>query len=246
MNAEQEEHIEMGKGKPAADHESFSKNEGKNPCLSQNEEEPRSQEGPKFVTIRPHIFRCNEPVVLGLEMLQSKFHMTRAEAAKSLHISETALKQACRKLGITSWPRQAARRQVQTVADDAATSAKIIDSNSRARSATPSSRADSVCARRQELMRERGGGFLVRSSSFPSNSECSQEMSSVFQQSQEEEEENSQLRQRRLLNDKRPGHASSNMPVASSNMPVATSPRVSFAEELVGACFGSTGTNTRN
>jgi hypothetical protein len=173
------------------DHESFSKNKGKKPRTSPTAEPP-SQEGPKFVTIRPHIFRCNEPVVLGLEMLQSKFHMTRAEAAKSLHISETALKQACRKLGITSWPRQAARRQVQTVADDAATSAKIIDSNSRARSATPSSRADSVCAGRQELKRERGGGFLVRSSSFPSNSECSQEMSSVFQQSQEEEEETPQ------------------------------------------------------
>ena len=117
--------------------------------------------------------------------------MTRAEAAKSLHISETALKQACRKLGITSWPRQAARRQVQTVADDAARSAKIIDSNSRARSATPC-RADSVCAGRQELKRERGGGFLGCSCSFPSNSECSQEMSSVFQQRQEEEEETPQ------------------------------------------------------
>ena len=179
----------MEKGKHG-DHESFSKNKGKKPRTSQNEE-PETQEGPKFVTIRPHIFRCNEPVVLGLKMLQSKFHMTRAEAAKSLHISETALKQACRKLGITSWPRQVARRQVQTVADDAARSAKIIDSNSRACSAKPS-RADSVCAGRQELKRERGGGFLVCSSSFPSNSEYSQEMSSVFQQRQEEEEETPQ------------------------------------------------------
>ncbi len=182
-------HIEMEKGKHG-DHESFSKNEGKYPCNSQNEEPP-TQEGPKFVTIRPHIFRCNEPVVLSLEILQSKFHMTRAEAAKSLHISETALKQACRKLGITSWPRQAAHRQVQTVAVDAARSAKIIDSNSRACSATPS-RADSVCAGRQELKRKYGGGFLPCSSSFPSNYECSQETSSVFQQRQEEEEENPQ------------------------------------------------------
>jgi DNA-binding MurR/RpiR family transcriptional regulator len=48
----------------------------------------------------------NAAVVLNRETLQSMFHMRLPEAAKRLGVSETTLKQVCRKLGVPRWPRQ--------------------------------------------------------------------------------------------------------------------------------------------
>ena len=45
------------------------------------------------------------PVVLDRQLVSSRFHLCLNEAAKSLGIAETTLKQACRKLGLQRWPR---------------------------------------------------------------------------------------------------------------------------------------------
>ena len=233
----------MDKGK-GEDHEPRA--EGKKP-FAEDEERPETSEGNKsldvqkdprqtMVKVRPRsspaVVRSNVPVMIDLNMLQSKLHMRRAQAAKSLNISETALKQACRKLGIASWPR----RQLPNVVDDATRSAKAKDSHVRSSNV---SLADSDFAGRQELKRERGWELAGGTSSASSNPECSGGiMSSAFlrlQRHGEKEEEtqsdtlesgsSSRPHQRRLVSDKRPGHASSNMPAAASS-------RVSFEEEL--------------
>jgi hypothetical protein len=51
-------------------------------------------------------FRSSSPVELDLKTLQSKFNMRLSDAAKSLGISPTSLKQVCRKLGVVRWPRR--------------------------------------------------------------------------------------------------------------------------------------------
>ena len=48
--------------------------------------------------------RSNSPVTLDLEVMRSRFHLRRSDAAADLGISETTLKQVCRKLGISRWP----------------------------------------------------------------------------------------------------------------------------------------------
>ena len=123
--------------------------------------------------------------------------------------------------------------------------------------ASNASHGDSDLAGRQELKRERGKRFAGSTFRAPSNPECSEAMASVFQSSQkqaEEEEEtqshldsvsSSRPRQRRLLNDKGPGHAPCNMPFAASS-------RVSFEEVLAKVAafpplrdmLGTTGTVT--
>jgi hypothetical protein len=50
--------------------------------------------------------KANVAVELNREKLQSMFHMRLPEAAKRLGVSETTLKQVCRKLGVPRWPRQ--------------------------------------------------------------------------------------------------------------------------------------------
>ncbi len=44
------------------------------------------------------------PVVITVEVLEGLYHVVRSVAASHLGISETALKSACRKLGIQRWP----------------------------------------------------------------------------------------------------------------------------------------------
>lgn len=51
-------------------------------------------------------FRSSQPVDIDLETLRSKFGMRLADAAKTLGISITSLKQVCRKLGVVRWPRR--------------------------------------------------------------------------------------------------------------------------------------------
>jgi hypothetical protein len=51
-------------------------------------------------------FQHNTPIVIDQETLKSRFHMQLPDAARSLGISETALKHVCRKLGINRWPRR--------------------------------------------------------------------------------------------------------------------------------------------
>ena len=51
-------------------------------------------------------FRSGNPVELDLEALRSKFDLRLSDAAKSLGISITSLKQVCRKLGVARWPRR--------------------------------------------------------------------------------------------------------------------------------------------
>jgi len=129
-----------------------------------------------------------------------------------------------------------------------------LDYGTLAEIASNASHGDSDFAGRQELKRERGRRFA---GCTPTNPECSEEMASVFQRSQkqgEEEEEtqsdfdsvsSSRPRQRRLLNDKGPGHASCNMPFTASS-------RVSFEEVLAKVAafpplrdmLGTTGTVT--
>jgi len=46
------------------------------------------------------------PVNINLQTIQTMFCMPQPEACKALSISLTALKQVCRKLGITRWPYQ--------------------------------------------------------------------------------------------------------------------------------------------
>ena len=55
-------------------------------------------------------FGFNYPVVVTLDTLKSRFHMHLPDAAKSMGISETALKQVCRKLGLARWPRRLQKR----------------------------------------------------------------------------------------------------------------------------------------
>ena len=45
-----------------------------------------------------------QPVKVDLETISSMFGMPQPEAARVLDLSLTALKQVCRKLGITRWP----------------------------------------------------------------------------------------------------------------------------------------------
>jgi hypothetical protein len=228
----------MDKGK-GEDHEPRA--EGKKPFAEDEERQEVSedntalevQKDPRqtMVKVRPRsspaVVRSNVPVMIDLNMLQSKLHMRRAQAAKSLNISETALKQACRKLGIASWPR----RQLPNVVDDATRREKAKDN--------VCAQTDCGFAGRQELKRERGWELAGGPSSASSNPESSEGiMSSAFlrlQRHGEKEEEmqsdtlesgsSSRPHQRRLLSDTRPAHASSNMPAAASS-------RVSFEEEL--------------
>lgn len=51
-------------------------------------------------------FRSSVPVDIDLEILKSKFDMRLSDAARTLGISITSLKQVCRKLGVARWPRR--------------------------------------------------------------------------------------------------------------------------------------------
>ena len=51
-------------------------------------------------------FEHNGPVEVNLSILTARFHMRLPDAAKSLRISETALKHVCRQLGVARWPRR--------------------------------------------------------------------------------------------------------------------------------------------
>ena len=56
------------------------------------------------VLVYPRPRRCVSPVVITVEVLEGLYHVVRSVAASRLGISETALKSACRKLGIQRWP----------------------------------------------------------------------------------------------------------------------------------------------
>ena len=64
-------------------------------------------------------FRSGSPVELTREMLKSKFDMRLSDAAKSLGMSTTSFKQACRKLGLARWPRRLQSRPPRTGASAA-------------------------------------------------------------------------------------------------------------------------------
>jgi hypothetical protein len=63
--------------------------------------------------------RSGSPVELTKEMLKSKFDMRLSDAAKSLGMSITSFKQACRKLGLARWPRRPHSRPPRTGASAA-------------------------------------------------------------------------------------------------------------------------------
>lgn len=52
-----------------------------------------------------------DPVLLDKEALSALYHLPLKEAAKALGICPTAIKTACRKLGLTKWPYRKLRKQ---------------------------------------------------------------------------------------------------------------------------------------
>jgi len=215
------------------DHES--KAEGKEPFFSEDDEmqdtsedqtklngtealeiqDPRQQSITIFPRSSPAEVRSNVPVVIDLKMLQSRFHMRRTEVAKSLKISVTAFKQACRKLGVNQWPRR------QLLVDTG--SAKVCC-------------ADSDVDGRQALKRERGGGF----NSFAGGKTEDEAMPCVFQRLQGHpahqivgaQREEGDLESRGLAPRAHLRWLLSDKTHTSSNIPSSASSRVSFEEEL--------------
>ena len=59
----------------------------------------------------------NSPVVYTYDMLKARFHLRLPDAAKSLGISETTLKNVCRKLGVARWPRRLCSMQNRNLAE---------------------------------------------------------------------------------------------------------------------------------
>jgi hypothetical protein len=62
---------------------------------------PRHKAGEKGTD---HPVRGRSPLAVSLQLIQSKFSLPQSEAAISLGISRTALKQVCRRLCVQSWP----------------------------------------------------------------------------------------------------------------------------------------------
>jgi hypothetical protein len=62
---------------------------------------PRHKAGEKGTD---HPVRGRSPLTVSLQLIQSKFSLPQSEAAISLGISRTALKQVCRRLCVQSWP----------------------------------------------------------------------------------------------------------------------------------------------
>jgi hypothetical protein len=62
-------------------------------------------------------FAVNSPVVYTYDMLKARFHLRLPDAAKSLGISETTLKNVCRKLGVARWPRRLFSQQNRNLAE---------------------------------------------------------------------------------------------------------------------------------
>ena len=62
---------------------------------------PRHKAGVKGTD---HPVRRRSPLTVSLQLIQSKFSLPQSEAAISLGISRTALKQVCRRLCVQSWP----------------------------------------------------------------------------------------------------------------------------------------------
>eukprot|EP00961_Rhodomonas_salina_P029968 403748-Rhodomonas_salina.2 len=62
--------------------------------------------------------RSRDPVILTQEVLVSMFHHTVPRAATELGISTTALKSACRRLGVERWPTTIGRTEFLTEKGD--------------------------------------------------------------------------------------------------------------------------------
>lgn len=82
------------------------------------------------IFIAPDAFLAStkdEPVHLTLETVTSLFELTMAEAAAKIGICVTAFKHACRKLGITRWPRRFLREYPTTTTPVMADGTRSID-----------------------------------------------------------------------------------------------------------------------